>query len=147
MISVFVFYDMSSGIQAPLAFSKVFRHCNLFNCSDDYQTIQLDFNLTGIITRFYKFDHLMDLMHTLRRLKKVTAIVVTRIVERQKTKWKPFWVRSCNEVCRYGSGINVGFTFNPKQLYGKLLKYDRRRNYEILEHWRRNDGDVWRRFI
>ncbi|MDQ8039629.1 MAG: hypothetical protein REH83_04410 [Rickettsiella sp.] len=40
-------------------------------------------------------------------------------------------------MCRYFSGVDVGWTFNPKHLYKELLKYKDQRNYELLAHWRR----------
>ena len=58
--------------------------------------------------------------------------------------WKPFIVQSCNEVCRYLSGVDIGFTINPFHLYKKLLKYDGRRNYTLLRRIAAN-GKIWER--
>ena len=63
-------------------------------------------------------------------------MIVIDIEEKAEIAWKPFIVRSCNEIDRYISGVDVGFTFNPKHLYNKLLKYDDS-NYQILYEWRR----------
>ncbi|MBX4189675.1 hypothetical protein KW791_00035 [Candidatus Parcubacteria bacterium] len=77
------------------------------------------------------------LIRGLKVIKELIAMVTVWIDKRARFPWKPWWVRSCNEFDRYVSGIDVGFTFNPRHLYAKLLKYDKVRNYEILQQWRR----------
>jgi hypothetical protein len=145
LIVVFIFYNESSGVQARLAFSEEFKHCNIITY-DGRDWIMLDFDRTGILTRKIYCKDATSLIRNLPVIKEVSAIVTVDVSNRAKTSWKPWWVRSCNEICRYGSGVDIGFTFNPIHLYRKLLKYrNRRRNYEVLSHWRRNHGVLRRR--
>ena len=67
-------------------------------------------------------------------IQSLTAMIVVSVGQRASIKWKPYLVRSCNELDRYISGVDVGFTFNPKHLYNKLIKYDHT-NYDILYRW------------
>ena len=138
---MFVFYSYSSGIQAKLAFNKEFRHCNIVTF-DGRDWIVLDFDRTGLIARAIHCKSAASLLKTLPIIKEVTAIVTVDITERAKYRWSPWWVRSCNEICRYRAGIDLSFTFNPAHLYYKLLKDRRRRNYKILAHWRRDHGSI-----
>jgi hypothetical protein len=139
LISTIIFYNKSTGIQNKLAFSSEFRHCNIITY-DGVIWLMIDFDLTGLVTRKLNVTSGDILIKSLHILKDVTAIINLEVHERHKSCWKPFIVRSCNEICRYTAGINIGFTFNPRHLYGKLLKYQHISNYELLSHWRRSDG-------
>lgn len=139
LIAVFIFYKIANGAQARLAFSDEFRHCNVITY-DGADWIMLDFDRTGLLTRKINCPNGDKLIRSLHVIKDVTAIISVNIVARKKTLWKPWWVRSCNEVCRYASGIDLGFTFNPIHFYSKLLRYRHKRNYEVLSAWRREHG-------
>lgn len=143
-IALLLFYNQSNGVQSRLAFSQEFRHCNVITY-DGRDWIMLDFDKTGLLTRRIYVSNALDLIRHAKSLKSVTAIVTVMIKERAITRWTPWWVRSCNEVSRYASGLDIGFTFNPTHLYRKLLKYKDRSNYEILNAWRRKDGILWGR--
>jgi hypothetical protein len=140
LIAVFIFYNISSGVQAKLAFSKEFRHCNIITY-DGKDWIMLDFDRTGLLTRKVYCKDGESLLKRLPMLKEISATISISVQDRVKTAWKPWWVRSCNEICRYASGADIGFTFNPSSLYKKLLKYTHKRNYEVLSHWRRATWD------
>lgn len=144
MIAYFLFYNYSTGVQANLAFSKEFRHCNVITF-DGENWVNVEFDATGILTRVLDVNDGWSLIRGLKTIKVLTAMVVVDINERKKVAWKPFWVRSCNELDRYVAGIDLGFTFNPRHLYSKLLRYNGKRNYEILYAWRRQDGVLRRR--
>jgi len=135
MISIFCFYNVSSGIQSKLAFSNIFKHCNIITYDGDIW-IAIEFDLTGINTRHIDVYSASSLLRGLKHISSLIALVVVDVSERAKHIWKPYIVRSCNELDRYISGIDIGFTFNPKQLYNKLLK-NQGSNYDILYHWRR----------
>lgn len=139
LIAVFIFYSIANGAQSKLSFSQEFKHCNIITF-DGSDWIMLDFDRTGLLTRKIKCTSGDKLINSLHIIKDVTAVISVNIEKRKKIMWKPFWVRSCNEICRYASGIDIGFTFNPVHLYRKLLKYRYIRNYEILSSWRRKDG-------
>lgn len=136
LLAIFIFYDISTGIQSSLSFSKEFKHCNIITY-DGYNWVLLEFDKTGFITRVINAKSASSLLRGLRVMKNVISLISIAISNRKAIAWKPLWVRSCNEMCRYASGIDVGFTFNPIHLYYKLLKYNSKRNYKILTHWRR----------
>lgn len=135
MICFFCFYNVSTGIQARLAFSEEFKHCNIVTF-DGEEWIATEFDLTGIHMRQIEAYKSSSLIRGLKYISSLIGLVVVEVGEKASIPWKPYIVRSCNELDRYISGVDVGFTFNPKHLYNKLLKYHGT-NYEILYHWRR----------
>lgn len=143
MIATFVFYNKASGPQAWLGFSNQFRHCNVLTY-DGEDTVMIEFSKNGIISTVYKTND----FSRLKLLKSVTSIVSVSIDQRAIMAWTPFWIKSCNELNRYVSGVDIGMTFNPKHLYNKLIKYNGHSNFNIDYHWRREsqDGNVRRRW-
>jgi hypothetical protein len=143
MIATFVFYNKASGPQACLGFSREFKHCNVLTYDGDH-TVMIEFVKQGIMPRVYKTNDIIDICKRMRMLKSVSAIVTVHIDGRPVTAWTPLWIKSCNELNRYVSGVDVGMTFNPKHLYKKLLKYDGSSNFKIDYHWRRKskNGNV-----
>lgn len=139
MIAIILFYNHSTGIQRWLSFSEEFSHCNIITY-DGADWINIECDSTGILTRCLEVPSLKALLRGLKTIKTLTAYIVVDINKRKHMSWKPMWVRSCNELDRYISGVDVGFTINPVHLYKKLIRYDCRRNYEILTHWRRSNG-------
>lgn len=135
MLCFFCFYNVSSGIQAKLAFNKVFKHCNIITFNGDIW-LAVEFDLQGIHLRRIEAYSSSSLIRGLKCIDSLIALIVVEVFERKRVQWKPYLVRSCNELDRYISGVDVGFTFNPKHLYNKLLKYHGT-NYEILYDWRR----------
>lgn len=135
MICFFCFYNISSGIQSNLAFSDSFKHCNIITFDGEIW-ILTEFDLQGIHQRKVQAESAVSLMRGMKHISCLTALVVVNVFEKTAIPWKPCWVRSCNELDRYISGVDIGFTFNPKHLYNKLIKYHRT-NYEILYEWRR----------
>lgn len=135
MIHYFCFYNVSSGIQARLAFSKSFKHCNIITFDGD-SWIVTEFDLTGIHMRKIDVLNGSSLIRGLKHIDSLIGLIVVDVAEKARIKWKPYLVRSCNELDRYIAGVDIGFTFNPKHLYNKLIKHDKS-NYEILHHWRR----------
>jgi hypothetical protein len=136
MICIFCFYNISNGIQSFLAFSDSFRHCNVITFDGDcYLAHESD--KTGMyVQRLKTVPRLTSLIRALKHIESLTAIIVVDVRERPAIAWKPFVVRSCNEIDRYIAGVDIGFTFNPKHLYTKLIKYDGS-NFEVLHTWRR----------
>lgn len=135
MICFFCFYNQSSGVQAKLAFSEEFKHCNIVTF-DGQAWIATEFDLQGIQMRAIQAYKSSSLIRGLKYIDSLIGLIVVQVSDKAKVSWKPYLVRSCNEIDRYISGVDVGFTFNPKHLYNKLLKYHGT-NYEILYHWRR----------
>jgi hypothetical protein len=135
LIHYFCFYNVSTGVQAKLSFSQVFRHCNVIGY-DGAAWIVTDFDRKGYHMEVVEVPSAGSLIRGLKHVKSLSALIVVDVDEKASVSWKPFMVRSCNEIARYLSGVNIGFTFNPKHLYNKLLKYNGS-NYEVLHVWRR----------
>jgi hypothetical protein len=135
MICFFCFYNVSTGIQAKLSFSKIFKHCNIITFDGDCWIVH-EFDLKGIHARRVKVFSSPSFIRGLKYIESLIGMIVVDIGERISINWKPYIVRSCNELDRYISGVDTGFTFNPKHLYNKLIK-NNGSNYEILYHWRR----------
>jgi hypothetical protein len=136
MIAIFLFYNQSNGVQARLAFSKTFKHCNIITYDGDYW-VNYELDSYGVHTRVLEVKEGVALIRGLKIIKELVAMVVVWIDKRARFGWKPWWVRSCNEYNRYVGAVDIGFTFNPRHLFSKLLKYDKKRNFEILQLWRR----------
>lgn len=135
MIHFFCFYNQSSGVQARLAFSKEFKHCNIISFDGDIW-LASEFDLEGIHSRRIDVPSGSSLIRGVKYIDSLIALLVVDVQEKVSICWKPYIVRSCNEFDRYISGVDVGFTFNPKHLYNKLIKCNGI-NYDILYHWRR----------
>lgn len=138
MICIFCFYNVSSGVQAKLAFSKEFRHCHVITFDGQVWLVH-EFDLYGIHSRKIQVFSSSALLKGMKQIDSLIAMVAVQVGDRTQFRWKPYLVRSCNELDRYISGVDVGFTFNPKHLYNKLLKHNGT-NYEILYQWRRENG-------
>jgi len=135
MIHIFCFYDTSSGIQSSLAFSNKYKHCNIISF-DGAHYVLTEFDREGIHNRVIDASKLTSLVRGLKYIPSLTAMIVIDVEKRAKTRWKPYIVRSCNELDRYIAGISIGFTFNPKHLYNKLIKHNNSQ-YVILTVWGR----------
>lgn len=136
MISFFCFYNVSSGVQARLAFSDIFKHCNIITFDGETWIVH-EFDINGIQTKRIKVYSSSSFIRGLKYIDSLMAMIVVNVEEKATFNWKPFLVRSCNEIDRYIAGVDIGFTFNPKHLYSKLIKNADVSNYEILYHWRR----------
>ena len=135
MICFFCFYNISSGIQAKLSFSKTFKHCNIITC-DGKTWLVTEFDSNGIHMHSINVNKSSSLIRGLKYIDSLIGLIVVEVTKKSSIKWKPYIVRSCNELDRYISGVDIGFTFNPKHLYNKLLRFNGN-GYEILYHWRR----------
>lgn len=136
MIAIFLFFNISTGIQAKLAFSNTYRHCNIITF-DGYNWVSYELDSYGVHTRVLEVKDGWKLIRGLKHIQPLISMVTVWVEKRARFRWSPWWVRSCNEYDRYISAVDIGFTFNPTHLFTKLLKYDKKRNYEILHLWRR----------
>ncbi len=139
IIAIFMFYDLAQGAQAKLSFSQVFRHCNVV-VFDGAEWIMIEYRREGLVVRQMKVGKAERFLEHLSAIPECTATISVSVTERKRFMWTPWLVRSCNEICRYATGVDIGWTFNPAHLYSKLIKFNHRSNYEILTHWRRTDG-------
>lgn len=139
-LAIFLFYNKATGKQAFLSFNETIKHVNVI-VYDGTQPVLIDMDKTGIKTRVLRITDVNKILSNIKRIPILTSIIVAYIDKRAASAWRPWWVRSCNEIARHATGINVGFTFNPIHLYNKLLQCDGT-DYDILTHWRRDNGHV-----
>lgn len=136
MIAIFLFYNKAQGKQTKWNTNKEFLHCHVMvNNGDGYILFELTSN--GIDHHVVPAKQPMTIIRNVQRLDTLIATVCVWRMEPPKMKWRPFLIRSCNELSRLVAGVNIGFTYDPIHLYKKLLKYDKQRNYEVLYAWRR----------
>ncbi len=135
MIATYLFYDKGHGKQI-LYTSNGIEHCNVI-CFDGRDYVLFEAQPHGIGFRSIKAKDNVSLIRNIKRIESIIEIICVHITEKKKIKWFPFWIRSCNEICRFFTGIDLGLTLNPTHLIKKLLKYNNKRNYEILYQWSR----------
>lgn len=138
MLAIFLFYNKAEGWQHHLAFSKEFQHCDVAIYNDTHWVL-MRLGKNGIEYRVLKTQDAERMILRLRTIKEVSAIIACDI-KPIEFFWRPFIPYTCNEITRFMTGIDIGFTFNPRTLYNKLLRYDGRRNYEVIHAWRRQHG-------
>ena len=136
MIAVFLFYNQGIGKYARFSFSKELVHSALL-CYEGDQCILFEIAPIGFAYRILRSNDMNKNLEAIKKLRCLSAFIAVMVKEKKKIKEWPFKWYTCNEVCRYFSGIAIGWTFNPKHLYQKLLKYKDKSNYELLAHWRR----------
>ncbi len=141
MLAIFLFYDQTRNPFANIfTFSKTHKHVDVFTF-DGSRWLLFRYAKDGITYLFSAFDDGRDIIEHLKKISSISAIVCTNITTRyNQFAWFPFWTKSCNEFARLITGIDVGFTLNPRHLYNKLLKYDGKSNYLIISSWSRNNG-------
>jgi hypothetical protein len=136
VIAVFLFYNQGIGKYRPFSFSNELVHCALL-CYEGDQCILFEIAPTGFIYRILKSNDVNKNLNAIKKLPMLSAFITVLVKEKKKIKAWPIKWYTCNEVCRYFSGVDIGWTFNPKVLFKKLIKLKNQRNYELLASWRR----------
>lgn len=121
-------------------FSRHFKHVDVY-IFDGSQWTGFRMASDGITYAVSGFENGRDLLIEAKKLEHVEAILGVDLAERAHFGWSGLTIPMCNELCRALTGIDVGFTWSPRHLYNKLLKYDQKRNFEIFYRWRRDNGE------
>lgn len=137
MIAFFLFYNHGEGKLSRFSMSDEFRHCNVMTFDGSMWNLWT-WTPRGINIRPAQVKSVDALFRTMRLMSSLTACIVVEIYKPHLFKFSPFGVHSCNELSRYVTGVDIGYTLTPKHLYKKLLKYGKIRNYTILKEWRRH---------
>lgn len=137
MIAVFLFYNKGIGKYRLFSFNKNFIHCALL-CYEGDHCILFEIAPTGFIYRILKSSDVNKNLNAIKKLPMLSAFIAIFVKEKKKVREWPIKWYTCNEVCRYFSGIDIGWTFNPKHLFKKLIQLKEQRNYELLSCWRRS---------
>lgn len=136
MIVIFVFYDSPTHFLSRFT-SKQFQHCDLYTYDGEYW-LYYSLGLTGIKTRVYHNVEASKMVDAIKNNPSVTNLISIHVHEKHIFPWRPFYIATCNEICRHLSGVDFGISRNPGHLFGKLIKYGDSRNYEILTVWSRD---------
>ena len=146
MLAIFVFHNRTRHRFMNLfTFSRDFKHVDVYIYNVQFNMwIGFRTGRDGITYSLSNIEDSSKLINKLSEIKEINHIIGVQIRYRAYFPWIPLTIPMCNEFARMITGINVGFTWNPCNLYNKLLKYDGKRNYDIFFTWRREDG-VFRR--
>lgn len=137
---IFVYYADHVGKPQRYTFDKSFRSCDIYmrTLGDIY--VRLTFSKWGISQYTLKYSS-EEMKAILIKNRSVTFLQEVYVERYPIFDWvPPLIIKSCNEIMRYASGVDIGFTFNPKHLYNKLLNYNGKRNYKIIDSWSRSNG-------
>jgi hypothetical protein len=137
LIAAFLFYNQGIGKYGRFSFSKELVHCALL-CYEGDQCILFEIAPSGFAYRILRSNDVNKNLEAIKKLPALSAFIAVMVKKKKKVKEWPFKWYTCNEVCRYFSGIDIGWTFNPKHLFKKLIKFKDKRNYELLACWRRS---------
>jgi hypothetical protein len=136
MIAVFLFYDQGMGKHSRFSFSREFIHCALL-CYQGDHCVLFEIAPHGFHYRLLNSRDMVKNLEAIKKMSCLSAYIAVFVKEKTKVGEWPFKGYTCNEVCRYFSGVAIGWTLNPKHLFKKLMKFKETRNYELLAHWRR----------
>lgn len=140
MIVFFLFYNKARGIQRIFSFGSELQHCDVV-AYDGKAWIGFQLSSKGIDFELIKVTRVDRFLQHLKIIPELVTVIGIDVERKNSFPWKPFWVRSCNELCRYLAGIDIGFTLNPRHLLKKLLKYNGKRNFQVIYAWRRESWD------
>lgn len=137
MIHFLLFYNKSNRTASWMTDAD-FKHCDIITFDgDDYR--HLSWDNRGIVCRRIRTRSCSRLISALRVIPELTALLVIDCEDRVSLAWRPLVVQTCNEFCRYVSGIDIGFTLTPHHLHRKVLEWSGKRNFKILSAWRRTN--------
>lgn len=140
MIAFFLFYNKARGIQRAFSFGSIYQHCDVI-CYDGKTWLLFQFSSKGIEFQSIRVTTVSRMLEHLPLIPELVSIIGVDVDRENCFPWRPFWVRSCNELCRYLTGVEIGFTLNPRHLFKKLVKYNGKRNFQVIYAWRRESWD------
>lgn len=140
MLALFVFHNKTRHkIMNLFTFSKYFKHVDIYTYEKG-EWIGIRMGSEGITFAIAGYKHGIDILNEVQKIETIEAVIGAEIDERAYFGWQGITIPMCNELARAVTGIDIAFTWSPRHMYNKLLKYDRQSNYEIFYHWRRNNG-------
>ncbi len=109
MIAAFLFYNQGIGKYGRFSFSKELVHCALL-CYEGDQCILFEIAPAGFAYRILRSHDVNKNLEAIKKLPALSAFIAVMVKEKKKIKEWPFKWYTCNEVCRYFSGVDVGWT-------------------------------------
>lgn len=137
---IFLFYNKSQGVPEWVPLHKDFRHCD-YLLLDGNTCTMFSFNRKGVQVGRRWASTPDEVMQAINNIDQVSAYITLVKSYDYHRRWFPFQLRLCQEMSRIMTGLDIPLSLTPYGLYKKLLKYDCKRNYQILTHWSATDGD------
>lgn len=138
MIFTFLFYEKSHGKQLRYTLGR-YKHCDMLSY-DGRDTLYYHLGARGINVRTITQSSFKELLFNLSRSPNLSAMITIERTKLSHLTWWPVMANSCAELCRKISGVDIGVCIFPSQLFRKLLVYNNCKNYEVIQHWSRDDG-------
>lgn len=123
MIAIFLFYEGK--------FWK-FSACSLILVTPD-GAFMFEPYRSHIGFRKLKTMDIESYISKIKRYSKASELVVLEIKSEPRQRISSILSKTCNELLKHIAGLDLGFTFTPYQFYKQILKYNKKRNYEILQ--------------
>lgn len=140
MIYIFLFYTKGEGKPLKWTLGK-YKHVEMIT-HDDNNCISWTVGSLGLSYRELRDWPQKRFISHLWGIKKPQAMIVLRRHMFEMQPWRPLLIRSCNELYRYMANLDIPCSIWPCGFYKKLIRYNSIRNYTILEHWRRENGEM-----
>lgn len=140
MLAIIVFHNRTRHrIMNLFTFSRHFKHVDIYMFDGSCWTgFRLD--RYGITYAISYIGHGNAIIDQAREVSNIEAVIALDIDHRATFRWTGITIPMCNELARMIAGVDISFTWSPRHLYRKLLKYDQKRNFKIFYHWRRSNG-------
>lgn len=135
-IAIFLFYNESRKPNFFTPFSR-YKHCCVILFKGD-SWVLFKWGKKGLVYKILQTKSGKKILQSFKKLNTLISMVVVEINKPIEFPWRPLITFTCNEMCRYVSGIDVGFTVSPRHLYKKLLRYNKKNtNFKVIYKWMR----------
>lgn len=137
MIAIFLFFNKGLGKFVKFIRDKDFLHAAVI-CYQGDVPILMEASESGISYRVVKTPDMASLMEKIILMPSLTHYVAVKINKEILITEFPFKYFTCNEVCRFVSGVDIGMTLSPKHLFQKLVNFKNNKNYFLMNVWSKN---------
>ena len=136
MIAIFLFFNKGLGKFVNFIRDKNFLHSAVI-CYRGDVPILLEISRSGIAYRVLKTEDMAKLMEKITLMPNLTHYVAVRIKKEAFIQELPIRFFTCNELCRFFTGVDIGLTLSPKHLFQKLVDF-KNKNFFVRNVWSRN---------
>jgi hypothetical protein len=137
VIAIFLFFNKGLGKFVNFIRDKDFLHAAVI-CYQGDVPVLMEASESGISYRVVKTSDMTNLMEKIILMPSLTNYVAVKINKGIFITEFPFKYFTCNEVCRFVSGVDIGLTLSPKHLFQKLVDFKNHKNYFLMNVWSRN---------
>ncbi len=126
----FLFLNESDSRWARFA-PKGFKHVMLWIEDSDGVFMHLNPYMPFCMVRSSNIKSYGDLLKRINRLKNGHRLTSVEVDDLPTRSHLPFGMKACQAIARCVSGVDVGFVFNCRHLYDKLLQLTGLRNFNV----------------